>query len=142
MVGLTMETTWMGEMTRMTGAFKTMQWEEKPYDAAAGQPPLMHAAATHELTGDIEGEVSITYLMGYATNGMARFVGLARVTGRVAEREGSFVMQDVGTYQNGVAKGHWTILPGLGSGELANIRGDGHFAASNDSASYMLNVEL
>src|SRR5262249_1552404 len=95
MVGLTMETTWMGAMTGMTGAFKTMHWEEKPYDAATGQPALMHAATTHELTGDIEGEVSITYLMGYAANGMARFVGLARVTGRVAERVGSFVMQDV-----------------------------------------------
>jgi hypothetical protein len=102
----------------------------------------VHAATTHEITGDIEGEVSITYLMGYASNGMARFVGLARVTGRVAEREGSFVMQDVGSYQNGVTKGHWTILPGLGSGELTSIRGDGHFAASDDGASYMLNVEL
>ena len=137
-----METTWMGEMTRMTGAFKTMHGRRSHMTPPLGSHHSCTPRATHELTGDIEGEVSITYLMAYATNGMARFVGLARVTGRVAEREGSFVMQDVGTYQNGVAKGHWTILPGLGSGELANIRGDGHFAASNDSASYMLNVEL
>lgn len=137
-----METTWMGEMTRMTGAFKTMHWEETPYDAGAGEPALMQAATTHELTGDIEGEVSITYLMGYAANGMARFVGLARVTGRVAEREGSFVMQDVGSFENGVTKGHWTILPGLGSGALTDIRGDGHFSATHAGAKYMLNVEL
>jgi Protein of unknown function (DUF3224) len=129
-------------MARMTGAFNVMHWDERPYDNASGQPKLTHATATHELTGDIEGEVSISYLMGYAPNGMARFIGLARVTGRVAEREGTFVMQDVGSYENGVAKGRWTILPGLGSGDLANIRGDGHFASTHDSASYMLDVEL
>jgi Protein of unknown function (DUF3224) len=129
-------------MTRVMGEFNVMHWDERSYDDAAGQPTLKHAAVTHELTGDIEGEVSITYLMGYAPNGMARFVGLARVTGRVAEREGTFVMQDVGTFENGVAKGRWTILPGLGSGDLTGIRGDGHFASSTDSASYMLDVEL
>ena len=129
-------------MPRIMGEFNLMHWDERPYDKASGQPTLTHAAVTHELKGDIEGEVSISYLMGYASNGAARFVGLARVTGRVAEREGTFVMQDEGTFENGVAKGRWTILPGLGSGELAGIRGDGHFAAASDSASYMLDVEL
>ena len=27
-------------------------------------------------------------------------------------------MQDVGTFENGVAKGDWTILPRLGTGDL------------------------
>ena len=62
--------------------------------------------------------------------------------GHVIEAFGSFVMQDVGVFENGVTKGHWTILPGLGSGELASLRGDGHFSATHDGARYMLNVAL
>ena len=67
---------------------------------------------------------------------------LATVTGSIGDKEGSFVLQDVGTFENGVAKGRWTILPGLGSGAFANIRGDGHFAALHENASYYLEVNL
>ena len=128
-------------MTRLTGAFTVMNWDERPYDAADGQPTLVHAGATNELTGDIEGEASIAYLMGYGAE-RATFVGLARVTGKVGDREGSFVMQDVGTFENGVATGRWTILPGLGSGALRDIRGDGHFSAGPESVSYTLEVSF
>ena len=51
-------------------------------------------------------------------------------------------MQDVGTFENGVAKGRWTILPGLGTGGLRDIRGEGQFAATHDGASYSLDIEL
>jgi len=129
-------------MPRMTGVLKVMGWDERAYDVVAGQPTLAHVLATHELTGDIEGEASITYLMGYSPDGSAQFVGLVRITGRVAERAGTFVMKDVGSYENGKASGRWTILPGLGSGDFADIRGNGHFDATHTEASYMLEVEL
>ncbi|HTE46800.1 MAG TPA: DUF3224 domain-containing protein [Gemmatimonadaceae bacterium] len=128
-------------MTRVTGTFKTLGWEETPYDKAAGQPTLVHADATNELTGDIEGEASVAYLMGYGSH-CATFVGLARVTGKVGDREGSFVMQDIGTFENGVASGRWTILPGLGSGALRDLRGDGHFAAGPEEVSYTMDLSF
>ena len=67
---------------------------------------------------------------------------LVPVTATIGGRSGRFVMQDVGTCENGLSKGRWMILPGLGSGELADIRGDGHFAANADGASYLLDVVL
>ena len=127
-------------MPQLTGTFNVMGWEEKQYDGAAGLPKLTHAEVCQELMGDITGEASISYLMGYRPDSSAVFVGLARVVGTIDGREGSFVMQDVGTFENGVAKGRWTIVPGLGTGALGKLRGDGHFAAVEDSATYLLDV--
>jgi hypothetical protein len=129
-------------MTPVSGAFKVMSWDEKPYDGANGQPKLMHAEVTYELLGDLEGEASIAYLMGYGTNGVASYVGLLRVTGTVRDRDGSFVMQDVGTFENGVAKGCWTVLPGLGTSALREIRGNGHYSAGDAGASYALDLSF
>jgi hypothetical protein len=129
-------------MTQVTGAFKVMCWDERPYDQASGQPRLTHADVTHELLGGIEGEASVAYLMGYREDNTASFVGLVRVTGAIGGRSGSFVMQDVGVFEGGVAKGRWTILPGFGTDGLRDIRGEGHFAATHENASYSLDIEL
>ena len=127
---------------QLEGTFKPVSWDEKQYDAAAGQPKFTHARVVHELAGSIDGEVSICYLMVYRPDQSANFVGLATVTGSIGDAQGSFVMQDVGTFENGVARGRWTILHGLGSGAFTNIRGDGHFAALHENASYYLEVSL
>lgn len=129
-------------MARLEGTFTVMSWEEERYDAAPDQPKFTHARATHELEGAIVGEASICYLMVYRPNESASFVGLATVTGTIDGRAGSFVMQDVGMFEDGIAKGRWSILPGLGSGALRGIRGEGHFASSSEGASYLLEVEL
>ena len=129
-------------MTRTTGAFTVMSWEEKPYDCAGDQPALMQASATYEMLGDIEGEASVCYLMGYGTNGVASYVGLARVTGKVGERDGNFVMQDIGAFENGVASGRWTVLPGLASGGLSTVSGDGQYSAGPDGVSYSLELSF
>ena len=131
-------------MQKLNGSFKVMNWEERPYDDAAGIPILAQAVVTHELTGDIEGEASILYLLAYDQNAGtgASYVGLARISGRIGERQGTFVARDVGTFTNGVAQSCWTILPGLSTGALCGLRGEGHFAATDSGASYSLDCEL
>jgi len=129
-------------MTQLEGTFRVVSWEEERYDAAEGQPKFTHARVVHELTGAIEGEASICYLMVYRPDESVSFVGLATVTGSIGGRSGSFVMQDVGMTENGVSKGRWTILAGLGSGGLREARGDGHFASSEEGASYLLDLTL
>ena len=128
-------------MTQVTGTFKVLGWEEKSYDAA-DLPQLTHASVSEELQGGIEGEASIRYLLASHEDRTASFIGLARVVGRIGEREGTFVMQDVGTFQNGVAKGKWTILSGTSTGDLEGIRGDGFFDTSHDNARYTLEVSF
>jgi hypothetical protein len=131
----------MTQTTRVTGTFKVLGWEERSYDAPY-LPQLTHASVSEELQGDIEGEASITYLMASCENRTSSFIGLARVVGRIGEREGTFVMQDVGTLENGVAKGRWTILSGTSTGDLEGIRGEGSFDTANDNSTYTLDVSF
>jgi len=128
-------------MTRVTGTLKVMGWEERPYDAA-DLPQLTHALVSEELQGDIVGEVSIRYLLASHEDRTSTFIGLARVVGRIGEREGTFVMQDVGTLENGGAKGRWRILSGTSTGDLEGIRGEGVFDTTNANATYTLDVSF
>ncbi|HEY4131075.1 MAG TPA: DUF3224 domain-containing protein, partial [Gemmatimonadaceae bacterium] len=107
-------------MTQLSGGFTMMSWEETPYDKAEGgnHPKFTHIRATHELHGSIEGEASVCYLMAYRPDGTATFVGLVLVTGAVGSEAGSFLMQDAGTFQDGIVKGRWQILPGYGTEDL------------------------
>jgi hypothetical protein len=125
-------------MTQLSGGMEVMSWEETLYDKAEGHPKFAHVRATHALHGHIEGEASVCYLMAYRPDQTAVFVGLVLVTGAVGSEEGSFLMYDVGTLQDGIAKGRWQILPGFGTGDLRGLRGDGHFAAGPRVATYLL----
>jgi hypothetical protein len=130
------------DMTQLTGAFKVMGWDERLYDSVPGHPKLTHADVTYELSGGIDGEASVNFLMAYRPDDAASYVGLIRVTGRIGDRAGSFVARDVGSFDNGIAKSRWTILPGLGTDDLRDIRGEGHFTASTGVSSYLLDVDL
>ncbi len=128
-------------MTRVAGTFKVLGWEERPYDAP-DLPALTHASVSQELLGDIEGEASVTYLLASREDKTTSFIGLARVVGRIREREGTFVMLDVGTFENGTAKGRWTIVPGTSTGDLQGISGEGSFDTTHDTATYTLEVSF
>jgi hypothetical protein len=69
--------------------------------------------------------------MMYRSDGSATFVGLERVVGHLAGRAGSFVLQRTGTFENGVAKESYFVIPGSGTGELHNLRGEGASAVGH-----------
>ena len=133
-------TTLMSWATRVTGTFTILGWEEVPYEEVTGLPKLAQAAVSEELNGGIVGEASISYLMVYRDDEIATYVGLVRVVGRIGQRMGTFVMQETGSFEGGVARGHWTILPGTSTGQLHGIRGEGTYTAAHEQVSYSLNV--
>ena len=67
--------------------------------------------------------------MAYADDGSATTVGLQRIRGTIAGREGSLVVQHVGGYADGAATAALTVVAGAGSGELAGVSGSGDFRA-------------
>ena len=56
--------------------FAITNWDEKPYGEDEGLPRLTRASVTKTLSGDIEGEGQVEYLMMYRSDGSATFVGL------------------------------------------------------------------
>jgi len=105
--------------------FTIKSWDEKPYSEGEDLPKLTRAAVTKSFTGDIEAESHVEYLMMYRDDGSASFVGLERITGRLAGKTGSFVLERKGVFEGGLAKESYTVIAGSGSGELRGLRGAG-----------------
>jgi len=123
--------------------FNITSWDEKPYGERPDLPKLTRAVVTKTFTGDIAGEGHVEYLMMYSGDGSATFVGLERVVGHVAGKAGSFVLQRTGTFENGVAKESYVVIPGSGTGELRGLRGDGTSAVGHGMEHpFALNYEL
>ena len=116
---------------RANAVFKIKEWDEKPYHEGPGPLKLTRAIVAKSFQGDIEGESSIEHLMVYPTAASASFVGLERVTGRLGNRSGSFVLLHTATYADGVAKSSYSVVPGTGTGELAGLRGQGTFSVGH-----------
>jgi hypothetical protein len=116
-----------------TAGFEVQEWNEKPLDEQEGLPKITRASVRQTLTGDIEGESVVEYVMAYAEDGSAQFTHVERVRGRVGGRAGTYVVLGTGTYdpKRRLARGAWKIVPGSGTGELRGLRGQGGFSAEH-----------
>jgi Protein of unknown function (DUF3224) len=112
-----------------TGRIEVKTYDPRPYDESPDGPQLVEVHVIEIFAGDIEGEGTARFLQAVRKEGSASFVGLERVTGRIANRQGTFLLQDVGTLEGGTVTGEWFVVPGSGTGELSGLRGDGGFTA-------------
>jgi hypothetical protein len=117
------------ERTRAAGKIAVETYEPTPYDEPADGPALVRIHVTETFSGDIEGDGVVDFLQVSLAEDSASFVGLERVTGRIGERRGSFVLQDQGTLSGATVSGRWFVVPGSGTGELEGLRGEGGFEA-------------
>ncbi len=118
--------------TQATATFEIKTWDEKPYVEFDGGRKLTRASVKKSFHGDIEGESSLEYLMAYAADGSANFVGLELVVGRIGERSGSFVLQHSGIFTGGVAQGAWFVVPGSSTDGLTGLRGEGRGSVEHE----------
>lgn len=105
--------------------FAIKGWDEQPYSEGEKLPKLTRASVNKTYTGDIDGEGQVEYLMMYRADGSASFVGHERITGSIAGRRGSFVLERTGVFEGGLAKESYTVVDGSGTGELKGLRGEG-----------------
>lgn len=103
---------------------------------------LTHSSFTKTFRGDLEGS-SITEMLSTRSPDGAGYVAMERVVGRLGNRVGTFVLLHLGTLDAaGEPTGHWTIVPGSGTGELAGISGHAHIGADEDTHRLVLHYEL
>jgi hypothetical protein len=115
--------------THATGRIDVKTYEPQPYDEVNDGPDLVEIHVTETFSGDIRGEGVVRFLQAIREDGSACFVGIERVTGRIAQRRGSFLLQDAGTIEGNLVRGDWFVIPGSGTGELAGLCGEGGFEA-------------
>ena len=112
-------------MKTANARFSIKSWDEKPYSEGKDLPKMTRASVDKTFTGDIDGEGHVEYVMMYRSDGTAAYVGLERISGRLAGRNGSFVLQRVGVFEGGQAKESYSVVTGSGTGELVSLRGEG-----------------
>jgi hypothetical protein len=118
------------QRTRATAKIDVRSYQPETYEDSAGGTDLVEIHVTEAFHGDIEGEGVVRFLQALRADGSASFVGIERVTGSIAGRAGTFLLQDVGTVEGSVVNGYWFVIPGSGTGELAGLRGEGAFSAN------------
>ena len=127
--------------TRAIGTFEVKKWDEKPYSEVEAGPKLTRASVLKTLSGDVEGEATLEYLMVYHADGSATVYGLERVVGKLAGRSGSFVLEHRGNDDGQKATIGWTVVPGSGTGELCGLRGEGGFTAGRNEYPYSFGLD-
>jgi hypothetical protein len=130
-------------MTTARATFEVASWNESTYDEVVGGGKLTRASVEGTLTGDIRGESTVQWLMAYRSDGSASYVGLQRVTGSIGALDGSFVVDSAGAFADDAASGTWTVIEGMGTGGLRQLRGSGTFHAPHGSvATVVLEYEV
>jgi Protein of unknown function (DUF3224) len=118
-----------GERIHAIGRIDVKTYEPTTYDKPAEGPALVRINVVEDFSGDIEGEGVAVFLQTARSEDEASFVGVERVSGRIGDKSGTFVLQDQGTLRDKVVSGTWVVVPGSGTGELQGLRGEGGFEA-------------
>jgi hypothetical protein len=117
--------------TQIKAAFEIASWDETPFEDAdsdgAEETKLTEALVTKRYSGDIEGTSTTKWLMAYAPDKSATYVGVEHITGTVGGRRGGVVLMHDGEYADGVATAILRIVSG--TGELTGATGSGKFRA-------------
>ena len=103
-------------------------WDESEIDPAEGTDKLTRAHVVKTYSGDIEARSVTEWLMAYAADGSATFLGLERLTGTVAGRAGTLVLEHQGGFEDGAATATVTVVSG--TDELSGATGTGTFVAA------------
>jgi len=116
--------------TRATAVIAVHKYEPSAYDERAEGPVLTRIHVEESFSGDITGAGVVEFLQAARADGSANFAGIERVTGELAGRRGTFLLQDAGTVQDNIVSGNWFVIPRSGTGQLAGLRGEGAFRAN------------
>lgn len=132
--------------TQTTGHFTFADWQERPAGPAEANPRLAHAAVTNTFTGGIEAlSTTCAYTIAYATEKTGSFAGMELLNGRVDGREGTFVVEERGSFDpDGTVRCTFEVVAGTATGDLAGLRGTGSFTARHGepSVAYVFDYDL
>ncbi len=134
---------------KASGTCKPVKWDEKTLVEISPEVKTTRASVTYAFSGGIEGQADSEMLMYYPHvdnadphKSTARYVGLLQFTVTLDGRAGSFVVEESGRFEGGVAGSTLTIMDGSGTGALAGIRGSGRFHATKEAAMCDLEYEI
>ncbi len=134
---------------KASGTCKPVKWDETTLVEISPAVKTTRASVVYAFSGGIDGRADAEMLMYYPHvdptdphKSTARYVGLLQFTVTLDGRAGSFVVEEAGRFEGGLAASTLTIMDGSGTGALAGMRGAGRFHATKDAAMCELEYEL
>ena len=118
--------------------FEIASWDETPFDDGDENTKLTEALVAKKYTGDIKGTSTTKWLLAYAPDKTALYVGVEHIEGTVGGMKGGIVLLHDGAYRDGVASADLRVASG--TGELSNAAGTGKFRA-DPSGSLTLDLD-
>lgn len=94
---------------------------------------LTSAEASYAYTGELEGRSVVHYLIASTPEGPGPVVGMERFEGALGGRRGSMTMQHVGSQEAGGVAARLQVVPGMGTGDLAGVRGEAELLIAGHS---------
>lgn len=94
---------------------------------------LTRVESAYRYTGAVEGSSAMTYLIAYKAGDAAPVVGFERFEGSVDGHVGSFVLRHSGEQDAGSVRTRLEVVPGMGTGELAALRGEADLVIAGHS---------
>ena len=120
-----------------------VQLAPQPADAHADGVTLGRMTIDKQFSGDLVASSVGQMLTGMsAVKGSAGYVAIERVTGTLAGRTGSFILQHTGVMNRGVPSLAVTVVPDSGTGELTGISGTLQIEIEGKAHSYVLEYSL
>ena len=114
-----------GLMTETASAtFQIKKGEETAFSEVHCGQKLTRGSFVLAYQGDLQGEGILEELKVHFTEKRAAIYGLQRVTGRLGDLSGSFVLKHTGRFMNGIVLSKLTVVPGSGTGGLKGLRGE------------------
>lgn len=109
--------------TNASGTFEVKLTPQAP-DDNAGDAPLGRMTIDKQFHGDLEATSKGQMLAaGTEVKGSAGYVAMERVSGTLAGRSGTFLLQHSGTMTRGEGQLTVTVVPDSGTGELVGLAG-------------------
>lgn len=129
-------------MPRAIGTFEVKLTPQGTDDDGSGNP-LGRYSLDKRFSGDITGTGTGEMLgAGSLAKGSAGYVAMERVTGSLAGREGSFVLQHTATMHRGANTLSIHVVPETGTGALAGLSGKFAIIIEGGKHSYEFDYEF
>ncbi len=112
---------------RLDATFEVTNWDETPFDDGVGVSKLTEALVSRTYSGAIDGTSTTKWLMAYAPDKTATYVGLERIHGTVDGRPGTLVLLHDGAFADGAATATLRVVSG--TDQLKGATGSGSFRA-------------
>jgi hypothetical protein len=123
-------------MNKAKGTFEVKIGSLAPYNTSE-DAKLARMSIDKQFRGDLVGSSQGEMLSaGTATKGSAGYVAIERVTGKLNDRSGSFVLQHNATMTRGAPYLNIVVVPDSGTEELAGLRGTMHIVIDKGNHSY------